>query len=93
MFGTTMWGPLEAVWTSGSGRSCRVCGSAVASRDGFGMSEGVCPACRGDQGNDAGESTARPANLLEGGARFAVRAATAIGGRASRSFASLRRAA
>ena len=93
MFGTIMWGSLPALWTEGSGRSCRVCGSPVASRDGFGMSEGVCPACRGDQGDAAGGSTARPAAALEGGARLAVRAATAIGGRASRSFASLRRAA
>ena len=92
MFGTTMWGPLQAVWTEGSGRSCRVCGSAIASRDGFGMSEAVCPACRGDQSVSAGP-TPTPGNLVEGGARFAARAAVAIGQRASRSIASLRRAA
>ena len=37
-------------WDAGSGRSCRVCGQGIGLNDGFGMSEGVCPACRADAG-------------------------------------------
>lgn len=29
-----------------SGRRCRSCGTTIAPRDHFGVSEGVCPACR-----------------------------------------------
>ena len=36
-------------WTAGSGRWCRVCGEEIQLADGFGMAEGVCPACRADQ--------------------------------------------
>ena len=28
------------------GRTCRKCGDAVVASDHFGVSEGVCPACR-----------------------------------------------
>jgi hypothetical protein len=31
-----------------TGRWCRSCGETIARRDGFGMSEGVCRPCRGD---------------------------------------------
>jgi hypothetical protein len=30
-----------------SGRRCRSCGTVIASRDHLGVSEGICPACRG----------------------------------------------
>jgi hypothetical protein len=64
-----------------SGRRCRACGSIIEVRDGFGLSEGVCPVCRGDQGV---ELVGRP---------LAVRAVAALGERASRSIAAIRRAA
>jgi hypothetical protein len=73
--------PQGAPWTVSSGRACRACGSFIAVRDGFGLSEGVCPVCRGDQ---ALELTGRP---------LALRAVAALGERASRSIAAIRRAA
>jgi hypothetical protein len=79
---TNITGGLSgAPWALGSGRKCRACGSIIEVRDGFGLSEGVCPACRGDQ---AVELTGRP---------LAVRAVVALGERASRSIAAVRRAA
>jgi hypothetical protein len=70
-----------APWPVSSGRACRACGSIIEVRDGFGLSEGVCPVCRGDQGV---ELIGRP---------LAVRAVVALGERASRSIAAIRRAA
>jgi hypothetical protein len=68
-------------WAVSSGRGCRSCGSIIEVRDGFGLSEGVCPVCRGDR---SVELTGRP---------LAVRAVAALGERASRSIAAIRRAA
>jgi hypothetical protein len=73
--------PHGAPWAVSSGRACRACGSIIQVRDGFGLSEGVCPVCRGDQ---AVELTGRP---------LAVRAVAALGERAMRSIAAIRRAA
>jgi hypothetical protein len=73
--------PSGAPWTLSSGRRCRTCGSVIEVRDGFGLSEGVCPVCRGDQ----------PLGLT--GRPLAVRAVVALGERASRSIAAIRRAA
>jgi len=73
--------PQGAPWAVSSGRACRACGSIIQVRDGFGLSEGVCPVCRGDQ---AVELTGRP---------LAVRAVAALGERAMRSIAAIRRAA
>jgi hypothetical protein len=79
---TNFFGELPgASWALSSGRRCRSCGSVIEARDGFGLSEGVCPVCRGDQ---AVELTGRP---------LAVRAVVALGERASRSIAALRGAA
>jgi hypothetical protein len=70
-----------APWAVSSGRTCGACGSVIAGRDGFGLSEGICPVCRGDR---AVELTGRP---------LAVLAVAALGERAVRSIAALRRAA
>lgn len=51
---TRIWLILRSMWESGatvdwfsdSGRFCRVCGRGIQARDPFGVSEGVCPACR-----------------------------------------------
>ena len=37
---------LLALTNRYSGRSCRRCGDSIVQRDRFGVSEGVCPACR-----------------------------------------------
>lgn len=78
-----------APWELRSGRVCRACGSPIGARDGFGLSEGICRACRGDAMGQVGQGTV----WLGGGARLALRAAAAVGERASRSIAALRRAA
>jgi hypothetical protein len=78
-----------ASWEDASGRWCRACGSAIRARDGFGINEGVCPACSGRVARITGESS----NWLGGGGRLAARAASALAERASRSVAALRRAA
>ena len=79
---TNIFGELHgAPWAVSSGRKCRACGSVIEVRDGFGLNEGVCPVCRGDE---AVELTGRP---------FAIRAVVALGERASRSIAAIRRAA
>ncbi len=44
-----IWDARPSVdWLAGSGRWCRVCGLGIGRGDEFGLSEGVCPACRGD---------------------------------------------
>jgi hypothetical protein len=53
---TKIWNLLREIWDArptvdwlaGSGRWCRVCGLGIARGDEFGLSEGVCSACRGD---------------------------------------------
>jgi hypothetical protein len=78
---TNIFGELHgAPWAVSSGRKCRACGSVIEVCDGFGVNEGVCPVCRGDQGV---ELTGRPI----------VRAVAALAERASRSIAAIRRAA
>jgi hypothetical protein len=62
-----------------SGRRCRVCGSVIDADDAVGLSEGVCRL-----GRESVDLTGRP---------LAVRAAAALGERASRSIAALRGAA
>jgi hypothetical protein len=37
---------LLAMVQLNSGRRCRSCGTIIAPRDHFGVSEGVCPGCR-----------------------------------------------
>ena len=37
---------LYAMYGLYEGRDCRSCGEAISPEDGFGMSEGVCGACR-----------------------------------------------
>jgi len=69
-----------APWAVSSGRNCRACGSIIQVRDGFGIHEGICPACRGDQ---EVELIGSPI----------VRAVAALGERASRSIAAIRRVA
>ncbi|HYA00606.1 MAG TPA: hypothetical protein VEK76_09675 [Candidatus Binatia bacterium] len=45
----TVWKARPSlVWVAGSGRWCRVCGQEIGWDDGFGLSEGVCSACRCD---------------------------------------------
>ncbi|MGD1033610.1 MAG: hypothetical protein ABR977_04175 [Candidatus Dormibacteria bacterium] len=82
---------LGAPWAAGSGRGCRACGSPIDARDGFGLSEGVCPACRGDEAT--ADLIGHASGPLAGGGRLAVRAVSALGDAASRSLAVLRRAA
>jgi hypothetical protein len=62
-----------------SGRRCRACGSVIETDDAVGLSEGVCRL-----GREAVELTGQP---------LAVRAVAALGERASRSIAAVRRAA
>jgi hypothetical protein len=76
--------PHGASWEPTSGRRCRSCGTLIRARDGFGINESVCPACRGD----AVELTGRASDRSGGGGRLA-----ALGERASRSLAAFRRAA
>jgi hypothetical protein len=78
-----------ASWELRSGRACRACGSPIGARDGFGLSEGICRACRGDAMGRSGQASV----WFGGGARLALRAAAAVGEGASRSIAALRRAA
>ena len=40
------WKTLRALAGRESGRWCRSCREPIAAADGFGQSEGVCPACR-----------------------------------------------
>ncbi len=42
----TMYQLLRALVGLESGRTCRSCGEVVPSFDHFGLSEGVCSACR-----------------------------------------------
>jgi hypothetical protein len=43
----SVWGSQASIeWFSDSGRFCRVCGRGIDHGDPFGVSEGVCPACR-----------------------------------------------
>jgi hypothetical protein len=42
----TVWRVLRALTGVERGRSCRNCGEAILAKDPFGMSEGVCNACR-----------------------------------------------
>jgi hypothetical protein len=90
MLTNTSGGFLGAPWVAESGRRCRACGSTILAADGFGLSEGVCPACRGDA---EVELTGRVSDLFGGGGRLAVRAAAALGDRASRSLGVFQRAA
>lgn len=78
-----------APWELRSGRTCRACGSPIGARDGFGLSEGICRACRGEMVGGTGQASI----WLARGGRLALRAATAVGEGASRSIAALRRAA
>jgi len=77
----------EDLWGLRTGRHCSACGAGIHSRDGIGMDEGVCPACRGDLSAEVDV-----VGRIFGGGRSAARAAAALGGRASRSLAALRRA-
>ncbi|MGA2283571.1 MAG: hypothetical protein ABSH07_07815 [Candidatus Dormibacteria bacterium] len=90
MFTHTTGGFHGAPWAIASGRRCRACSSTILARDGFGLNEGICPACRGDA---EVELTGRVYGFLGGGGRLAVRAAAVIGETASRSLGALRRAA
>jgi hypothetical protein len=40
---------VRAIAGQETGRRCRVCGEPIATKDCFGMSEGVCRACRGPE--------------------------------------------
>jgi hypothetical protein len=78
-----------APWEMRSGRWCRACGAAIRSTDGFGLNEGICPACTGRVARITGQSS----DWFGGGGRLAARAASALAERASRSITALRRAA
>lgn len=43
----TVWNVLRAMSGLETGRVCRRCGDGMCTDDHFGMSEGVCRACRG----------------------------------------------
>jgi hypothetical protein len=43
---STAWILLHALSGQESGRNCRRCSESIPSSDRFGMSEGVCRACR-----------------------------------------------
>ena len=84
---TRMRGELrEDLWGLRAGRRCRACGAGIDVRDGIGMEEGMCPACRGlsEEVDVVGR--------IVGGGRIAAEAAASLSGRASRSIAALRRA-
>jgi hypothetical protein len=42
----TVWSVLRALTGVEHGRCCRNCGEPILRKDLFGMSEGVCSACR-----------------------------------------------
>lgn len=43
---TTIYRMIRAMAGIETGRNCRTCGEPIERRDRFGMSEGVCSACR-----------------------------------------------
>ncbi len=46
-----IWNLVRAMAGAEAGRSCRRCADAIAAKDAFGMSEGVCRPCRVAAGN------------------------------------------